>query len=307
MNPYILLIVGAMGLVGCLILLFMGLSMLRNERASKEAPASGAAAIEPVSVLAAGPPAPGFSVASAPVPDVPAATTSTATMSRSINPLANLASRMIGARTRASAHEVLRVLRDNLTGRVLIEVAGMRYSNLSDILDEAVRAGLATTLRDLETFGGAQALETGPQQPASPPAASAGQPSSAGGQPAAPRLAPDTRRPLTAGDAPAGAASESRRLPPPTMNPFRQMAVLREMAKNPPPPPKSIAEQIDEVLQQRIIGTPLIHRAIHMRPGPRGDAVFEVDGNSYTGVDEVPDDTVRDVIRAAITEWEHTQ
>jgi hypothetical protein len=82
------------------------------------------------------------------------------------------------------------------------------------------------------------------------------------------------------------------------------MQVLRELAKNPPPPPKTIAEQIDEVLQGRILGTPLIHRGIHVRPGPRGEAVFDLDGQSYPSVDDVPDGEVREVIRAAIADWE---
>src|SRR5216110_2541543 len=68
------------------------------------------------------------------------------------------------------------------------------------------------------------------------------------------------------------------------MNPFKQMAVLREIAKNPPPELKSITEQIDDVLQARIIGTPMIHRGLHVKPGPRGDAIFEADGQSYSAV-----------------------
>jgi hypothetical protein len=88
------------------------------------------------------------------------------------------------------------------------------------------------------------------------------------------------------------------------MNPFKQMQVLRELAKNQPPPPKSIAEQIDEVLQGKLADTALLQRGIRMRPGPRGEAIVDLDGQSYPTVDEVPDAEVRDVIRAAIAEWE---
>jgi hypothetical protein len=91
------------------------------------------------------------------------------------------------------------------------------------------------------------------------------------------------------------------------MNPFKQMAVLREIAKNPPPPTMTIAEQIDAVLQDHIQGTPLVSRGIRMRPGPRGDAIFDLDGLSYTGVEELPDEAVRVVVRAAIAEWEAKQ
>jgi hypothetical protein len=91
------------------------------------------------------------------------------------------------------------------------------------------------------------------------------------------------------------------------MNPFKQMQVLREMAKNPPPPPKSITEQIDEVLQNSLAGNALAQRGLHMRAGPRGEAVFEFDGQSYAAVDEVPDEDARQVIRAAIAAWERSQ
>jgi hypothetical protein len=184
---------------------------------------------------------------------------------------------------KGNAHEVLRVLRDNLTGRVTVEIAGKRYASLDEVRDSDMRQGLLTTLHDLELFaGGAAALAADARA----------------------TVASKAARP--AGEV-AAAPVDYHPLPPPSMNPFKQMAVLRELSKNPPPEPKSIAEQIDEVLQDHIIGTPLIHRGLHVRPGPRGDAVFDADGQSYTSVNDLPDIEVRDVIRAAIAEWEKKQ
>jgi len=91
------------------------------------------------------------------------------------------------------------------------------------------------------------------------------------------------------------------------MNPFKQLQVLRELAKNPPPELKSITEQIDDVLQARLVGTPLAERKLRMRTGLKGEALFDLDGESYPSVDEVPDMEVRETLRAAITTWEKTQ
>jgi len=255
MNPQVLLIVGAVGLVGCVVLLLLGMQMLRDERAKK----SGATKAEP---------SPSASAA----PDK--------------QPLTERLG--LGARQKGSTHEVLRVLRDNLTGRLAIEVGGRRYSQASQIDDPATYQALLTTLRDLHEFVGAPAEDV----PVSVPAPRAVPPERTGTGP----LAPSAH----AAQPPASAMH----LPPPTMNPFKQMQVLRELAKIPEAPTLTIAEQIDEVLQSRVEGTPLAQRGLRMRPSPRGDAIFDLDGRSYTSVGDVPDADVREVIRAAIAAWE---
>jgi hypothetical protein len=282
MDPIILLIVGAVGLGGCVILLVLGLNMLREER-STNAGATPEAAPNTTALEAAQP------AAAKPEASKPTAT------STSGNPFAGFAARLTGGAARGSAHEVLRVLRDNLTGRLMVEIAGKRYANLDELAEGDVRQALMTTLHDLEAFAGGAIGLSASGQPAGAPAAAT---------PPVARQALAARAGRSASEPAAGAPGEYRPLPPPTMNPFKQMAVLREMAKNPPLPPKSITEQIDEVLQEQIIGTPMIHRGLHVRPGLRGDAVFEADGQSYPSVEALPDVEVRDVIRAAIAEWE---
>jgi hypothetical protein len=270
MNPIILLVIGAVGLAGCIVLLLLGMNMLREERAGKDGRAPGSTVGTPAEANTA-----------APEPAKTAGGT---------GPLAGVSARLTGGGARGSAHEVLRVLRDNLTGRLLLEIAGKRYASLDEVGEGEMRQALLMTLHDLETFaGGAPAALNVPAQQTSELAGAASVP------------AVPTRAAKPAAEK---ATDEYRPLPPPTMNPFKQMAVLREMAKNPPPPPKTITEQIDEVLQARISGTPMIHRGLHVKPGPRGDAVFEADGQSYLSVDELPDVEVRDVIRAAVAEWE---
>lgn len=109
--------------------------------------------------------------------------------------------------------------------------------------------------------------------------------------------------PATGAAGAAPAANEA--LPLPTMNPFKEMQVLRQMAKqSPPPPPKPIAEQIDEVLQERVAGTGYGARGLHVRAGPGGLVALELDGQRYPELDAVPDAGARDLVRAAIAAWE---
>jgi hypothetical protein len=267
-NPLILLAGGVLGIIGFAILLYVGLQMLREERAAKDAvraPTEATAAEIPPSGAGAGAAARPEPAAKPPAPAKPA------------------------ARAKGSAHEVMRVLRDNLTGRLVIEVAGRRYASLDELQDAALAEALLTTLTDLHTF-------TGEAAPAALPPAAAERALPAPAVPPAPTPS-----------APPPAPGPAKPLPPPTMNPFKQMQVLRELAKNPPTEPKSITEQIDEMLQEKIAGTPLAERNLRMRLGRRGEALFDLDGESYPSVDEVPDMEVREVLKGAIAAWEQTR
>jgi len=76
----------------------------------------------------------------------------------------------------------------------------------------------------------------------------------------------------------------------------------------PPPPPKpvykSIAMQINDILQARISGTPFEKRGISVSDGPDHGVQVALDGQKYPGVKDVPDEEVRNLIRSAVMEWE---
>src|SRR5438128_1650350 len=113
MDPIILLIVGAVGLAGCVILLLLGLNMLREERTHKDgataeaAPSSAAASNAPTSRAApesaASKPEP-----ARPEPAKPAGASSGVTAVEAA--FAGVTARFTGG-ARGNAHEVLRVLR----------------------------------------------------------------------------------------------------------------------------------------------------------------------------------------------------
>jgi len=78
---------------------------------------------------------------------------------------------------------------------------------------------------------------------------------------------------------------------------------------NPPSQPtgqvfSSIAMQINEILQDQLAGTDLETRGITLNDGPDRGVMVTMDGKQYNGVMDVPDEKVRNAIRAAVVEWE---
>jgi hypothetical protein len=69
----------------------------------------------------------------------------------------------------------------------------------------------------------------------------------------------------------------------------------------------SIASQINDVLQNQLVGTPLESRGISVNEGHDRGVMVTLDGKQYEGVMDVPDEDVRRAIRAAVLEWETTK
>src|SRR5574341_98642 len=75
-----------------------------------------------------------------------------------------------------------------------------------------------------------------------------------------------------------------------------------------PPAPRTVAEQIEELLQYRLTLTPdLVTRSVHIRDAGTGGVAIEVDGRYYDSVADVPDTPVREFIQGVIREWEARQ
>ncbi|MFN3491827.1 MAG: hypothetical protein ACK40V_06365, partial [Anaerolineales bacterium] len=66
----------------------------------------------------------------------------------------------------------------------------------------------------------------------------------------------------------------------------------------------SIVQQIDSVLQKKLAGTPLEDAGIRLQESPHGSVEVYVGLQKYESVDDVGDEKIRSVIRAAIAEWE---
>ncbi len=71
-----------------------------------------------------------------------------------------------------------------------------------------------------------------------------------------------------------------------------------------PEPTKSIAAQVDEILQSQIQGTSLENRAIRLMEIPGKGMVVMIGLDQYASVSEVPDPEIQAVLRKAVSEWE---
>jgi hypothetical protein len=97
--------------------------------------------------------------------------------------------------------------------------------------------------------------------------------------------------------------------------PEADYAVVQPVSPKPLPPIKkpevekniaslSIVQQIDTVLQERMINTALAKRGIRLQESIQGGAEVYVGLQKFDSVDDVPDEVIKTAIRAAIAEWE---
>lgn len=70
------------------------------------------------------------------------------------------------------------------------------------------------------------------------------------------------------------------------------------------PPPLSITAQIDEILQEMLKNSPLASRLIRLIELPSKGVAVMVGLDRYEGVEAVPDEDIRQMIRLAVAEWE---
>jgi hypothetical protein len=178
--------------------------------------------------------------------------------------------------------EVMRIYRDLADGSLIIDIGGRRYRHIGEMSDPEIARRFAGNIQALSAMAGASPGAS------VPPVAGPAEP-----QPQAPFPGP----PPTA---------VRRPTPEEPAKPVRRGIFGQRKDKLPPEPePKSIIEQIEELLQFRLAMTPpLARRAIHISEGAGGGVVVDVDGVSYGGVSEVPDEEVRAFIQATIQEWE---
>jgi hypothetical protein len=105
---------------------------------------------------------------------------------------------------------------------------------------------------------------------------------------------------------PATAAYDQAQPLQPSLNPINVLArAIQADVKVPKAPAKSIAAQIDEILQEKIEGTEMAQRGVRLLELPNKGMVVMVGLDQYGGVDEVPDDEIRNMIKSAVLEWEN--
>jgi len=130
-----------------------------------------------------------------------------------------------------------------------------------------------------------------------------------------PAPAPSMMTPPPAPIAPASPSPASPPLPP-SANPVQQAigpSPSRPLASKAPTiakedrpaaPANSMVSQIDAILQEHLIGTPLEDRGVFLTQSPEGGVNVYVGLTRYMAIDDVPDAEIKAAIRAAISEWE---
>ncbi len=271
----------------CLALIVIGWSMWRRETDRKLAALSPTTSEAPPMADALA-----LSVATLPTPDVAAPMTA-AQPAEDIPAAPSLpeASHTVvetpDAAPASSAYslDALQLLRDPATGQLRVGIGSDVYASARDVRRPEHQRLLLGSTRDLLIFLGqtraAAALPAGPAPTVS------GEPGPVPAQPIS------VVRP-----APAPAATGAMRLP--SMNPFQQYKVVKQLNAVPEAPELTIAQQIDNLLQDLTAVSPLAGRGLRVAGSPEGLVSFELDGASYSDIDSVPDAGARDLLRAAV-------
>jgi hypothetical protein len=64
------------------------------------------------------------------------------------------------------------------------------------------------------------------------------------------------------------------------------------------------AAQIDATLQEKLVSSPLAHRNIRLVDLPDHGLAVEVDQEQFDGIDDVPEEAVRKLLKDAVAEWQ---
>jgi hypothetical protein len=196
------------------------------------------------------------------------------------------------------ATEVMRLLRDVATGRLIAQMGGVAFVCPPESADAEFMRRYAAILRDL----GAAPDET-PQPVAAAPApivepappAEPAPPRPAAPPPAAPRPKATGAAPLP-GDLPRFTSPESKESPRLGRKPTVTSV-----------PDINIGQSIEAYLQYRLADHDLAGRSIHVLPAGEDGVRIEVDGHSYDGIDQITDPAVQEFLRQAIDDWQHRQ
>jgi hypothetical protein len=168
--------------------------------------------------------------------------------------------------------DAILVLRDPVSNEWVVEVNGMRYNHLKDIHDDRAANKVLEALSGLQRFAGT-----------------------------IPIIKSELKAPLGVAPAPAAPALE-----PSVAQAMKKSSAVTSTALR-PAPPNSILDQIEKILQHNLMRYPeFAERKIHVGAADDGSLLIEVDRQFYQHADEVPDLTIRGVIKASIQEWERS-
>ncbi len=184
---------------------------------------------------------------------------------------------------------VLRLWRHEETGALLPEVHGEVLTS-AKALDAEQHAALSIALVDLYSWmeHGLQPLPTLIVEP----------------EPESP-----ARRKSTGGDQsePAESVSaQSEVVIPSRLNIIKGLVrtAQKEITQKVEAEPRSIAAQVDEILQAKLEASPLAGQGIRLMDLPNQGMVIMVGLDKYPDIESVPDEEIKELLRASVADWE---
>jgi hypothetical protein len=77
----------------------------------------------------------------------------------------------------------------------------------------------------------------------------------------------------------------------------------RSRGKKTPPVTKSLVDEVNEILERKLVESGLTHRGVRLSEDQEGSVRVYIGIQGYS-MDEIPDPDIREVIRQAVAEWE---
>jgi hypothetical protein len=227
----------------------------------------------------------------------------------------------------AGAVELLRLLREPQSGQLIVEIAGQRYTKLADITNREIGQYILKLAAHLLAFtNGVILTEAGMKSLGAPKMGKTPEPIG-GIEPSV--SAPDLKAPLAAPlktepsppeevSMPAKPAPEiesaflaSLRKPEPqsVATPPKKGGLFglggASSAPSPSLPGFNLAEEINEIVQARLRYSPLADtHQIEVTSDLGGGIRIKVNGRFYSSPDDIPNQEIKELIKASIKEWE---
>ncbi|MBN1217980.1 MAG: hypothetical protein JXM69_03540 [Anaerolineae bacterium] len=226
--------------------------------------------------------------------------------------------------------ELMRLLRDPQSGRLIVEVAGQHYTRLTDIDDRETGQYVLELAAHLLAFtNGVIATDVGVKSvylprvgetplpikmpaPASQPPAPSGPPPSS--SPESPPASTESRfvpRPSPEAEAAFLASLQAQRpqQPSPAEPQVRRGGLFGRPSRSEAEslPAFNLAQEINKIVQTRLSISPLPSIGkIEIQSDPRGGIQIYVDGVIYPNPDDIPDPEVKTLIKESIKQWERS-
>jgi hypothetical protein len=202
-----------------------------------------------------------------------------------------------------SLFELARLWRDRASGKVMVEMSGKMF-DAPDEMRADQKAALSKALDELQLWLDVDDLVARAiNEPVSSPLPEPSPLVSSESSPATPTAVSVISASAATKAIPHPAEPEVK---PPSMqigDIFSQV-FSSEKSKTAIKPVKSIAAQVDEIIQEKLPDSPFKNRIISVTDLPGRGLLVRVDDLSYEGIGDVADEEIRQFLRECVAEWE---